>query len=355
MVIRVLDHKYFVLRTIDPDDGLKQYVCRDLVNENSNIFRIVRIPHADVTPKLLRYLADIEVEGSFRELCEYASEGDFLCIVMDCGSGSAMPLSERLVEEEPKIREKLEYVYKLVERLILSNVPAYFAAAALTSARVKFTPALDCSFDFDVHDILDYESYGMNDVCTSLADVMMDVFDVELRWNSMPELNEFVKNLQLRRYSDYLDIFGDFKEIAQKYSDSDDADAESNSFPFRLWDVIKSFASQLRNLSALLLLILAVIYLVISIRNHLKPTAAQDVYSSIGDMQIVGTGSSPENSSGAEEASDSGTAENVIVDAEGQTAEASSNDAAGQTVEVSGSDAAEAAGSTQEVQGGDRP
>ena len=289
MVIRVLDHKYFVLRTVDTDDGLKQYVCRDLVDEESNIYRIVRIPHADVTTQLLRYLADIEVEGSFKEMREYASEGDFLCIVMDCGSQEAVPMSERLEREPLSLKERFGYVYKLIERMILSDMPAYFAVAGITPSGVKFTSAMDCSFDFDIHDITEYADYGTDDICGSLADFITGVFAEELRWSSMPELADFIKDLRRQRYSDYMDIFADFKAIEQIYSERDDAETESNSFPFRMWDVTKDLASQLKNISSLLLLLLAVVYLVISIRNTLKPTVAENIYDSVGDMQIIGT------------------------------------------------------------------
>jgi hypothetical protein len=290
MVIRVLDHKYFVLRTIDTENGLDQYVCRDLVDEESNIYRIVRIPHSDVNDKLLRYLADIEVAGSFGELREYASEDGYLCVVMDCGSKDAETLTDKIAREEPDFRERLGYVEKLVERLILSDIPAYFAAAALSTERIKLTAALDCSFDFDVHDILEYEGYGMNDVCGRLADVIMDVFDRELKWNAMEDLTEFIKDLHFHRYSDYLAIYSDFKAICDRYGEDTDIELENNSFPFQMWDLLKNLAAHLRSMAALLLLVLAVAYLAISVRNFLKPTQARDVYTSIGDMQIMGTG-----------------------------------------------------------------
>jgi hypothetical protein len=290
MVIRVLDHKYFVLRTISAEDGLDQYVCRDLVDEESNIYRIVRIMHADVNDKLLRYLADIEVEGSFGELREYASEDGYLCVVMDCGAKDAKTLSERITEEASSFGERLGYVSKLIERLILSNIPAYFAAAALSGERVKYTDAMDCAFDFDLHDILEYESYGMNDVCGRLADVITNVFERELKWNAMKELTEFIKDLHLHRYTDYLAIYSDFKAICEKYGTGEGIELENNSFPFQLWDMLKNLASNLRNMAAMLLIVLAVAYLAISVRNFLKPTQARDVYTSIGDMQIMGTG-----------------------------------------------------------------
>ncbi len=291
MVIRVLDHKYFVMNTIVSGDGLDQYVCRDLSGEDSEIYRIVRIPHDDVTPELMRYLTDIDSSESFNQLREYSNEGDFLCVVMDCGSSRAVSLRKKIAREQPSFKERLGYVYGLIERLILSDIPVYFATSALNAESIRLTPALDIAFDFDIHDILGFESRGMEDVCTELADVIMEVFDAEMSRNSLAELTQLVRNLRLRRYTDYLAIFADYKVIYEKYSGSeDDIELENNSFPFRLWDMLKNLCAQVKKYAYLLLLVLAAAYLVMTIRNIFKPTQQKDIYDYIGDMQIGGAG-----------------------------------------------------------------
>lgn len=287
MVIRVLEHKYFVMNTIIAGDGLDQYVCRDLSGQDSEIYRIVRIPHDDVTPELMRYLADIDSSESFAQLREYSNEGEYLCVVMDCGSSQAVSLRKKIAREQPSFRERLGYVYGLIERLILSDIPVYFAASAMNMESIRLTPALDMAFDFDIHDILDFESRGMEDICTGLADVIMEVFDAEMSRNSLDELTQLVRNLRLRRYTDYMSIFADYKVIYEKYSDSeDDIELENNSFPFRLWDTLKKLCAQVRKYAYLLLLVVAAAYLVMTICNIFKPTQQKDIYDYIGDMRI---------------------------------------------------------------------
>ena len=295
MVIRVLDHKYFVLSTIVSEDGLDQYVCRDLVDESSDIYRIVRIPHDDVTPELMRYLTDISSSENFLELREYSNESDFLCVVVSCGSAKAVTLNEKIAAEQPPFNERLGYIYRLIERLILSDIPVYFAASGLEADRIRFTPALDCSFDFDIHDIQNYGRCDMKNVCSKMAGVITSVMARELRQNSIAELADMVKRLKLHEYDDYLAIFTDFKAIYEKYGDSkQDIVLEDNSFAFRLWDILKDAGTHLKRYAYLLLLAVAVIYLVTTVRNISRPTQRKDIYSAIGDMQIIGEGGAQE-------------------------------------------------------------
>ena len=78
MIIRVLDRNYFVQQTISSDNGLVQYVCTNVAEDDGRVCRIVRIPLPEVDTGLIRYLSDIYKAGSFRELVQYANEGGYM-------------------------------------------------------------------------------------------------------------------------------------------------------------------------------------------------------------------------------------------------------------------------------------
>ena len=74
---------------------------------------------------------------------------------------------------------------------------------------------------------------------------------------------------------------------------------EGMSLPFRIWEKIKAAFRFLRSMFFVVVILIAIAYLVLSIRNFVTPPAHKDVYKSVGDLQIVSETAEAENSSGA--------------------------------------------------------
>ena len=127
MIIRVLNRNYFVQQTIPSEQGLLQYVCTNVAEDDGKLYRIVRIPLPEVTPELVRYLADIFRKERFRELVQYANEGEYLQVVTDCGSAKAKSIRERLAES--KVPERI--TPPLIKPILPSAVTSPFAVTLL--------------------------------------------------------------------------------------------------------------------------------------------------------------------------------------------------------------------------------
>ena len=126
MIIRVLDRNYFVQQTISSDNGLVQYVCTNVAEDDGRVCRIVRIPLPEVDTGLIRYLSDIYKAGSFRELVQYANEGGYMQVVTDCGAQNITtrrvlfkPESQRVVVGQTKNKKgKVVQKYVIVKTLV---------------------------------------------------------------------------------------------------------------------------------------------------------------------------------------------------------------------------------------------
>ena len=293
MVIRVLDQNYFVLQTLPSETGLLQYVCRNVGEDSGHIFRIVMLTREQTSQRLIRWLSDIYRAGRFRELTQYASEHDSLQVVVDCGSESAVPAEQLLTEEKPSLKERLSMGSKMLERLILSDVPAFFAIPALDPGHVRFTKSLDCCFTFELEHLTDFDAAEPAKEYSHLRAVLRRLFSEELRNRKMPELKEFLDRLLQQEFSDMTEVYRAWLPIAQKYGAADETKLEAKSLPFVIWEKIKLLARLLKKLFVLVVIGLAVAYLVFSVRRFMAPTEHKDVYRSVGDLVIVNS-SEPE-------------------------------------------------------------
>ena len=193
----------------------------------------------------------------------------------------------------PSLKERLGMTMKLLERLVISDVPAYFAAGALSPETVRFTPAQDCSFDFNLSDFPDYAKVGFQEACSALYQVYAELFKTELKAESIAEIKSQAVRLKGRGYKNWLEILEEFRPIYEKYSQTEEEKLENKSFWFRMWDKVKALGQQLKRFALLAVVLLALAYTVFAIRNYMQPTVQKDVYPAIGDLQLHTTSAEP--------------------------------------------------------------
>lgn len=287
MIIRVLDQNYFVQETVPSEDGLVQYVCTNVSEDDGRICRIVRIPLQDVKPALIEYLADIFREGLFRELIQYANEAGYLHVVTDCGPAKARSLKDRLENDLIPLKERLSMGEKFLKQLILSNVPVFFAEGVMDTAHVLFTDADECSFVFELEHLERFADANKEKMLKGTASVLSGLFAKELDQKKLPEMKAFLDRVSQGEYSGTLSLYQAYRSVEADLKDVDEDSLEPQGFLWRLWDKIKMLASHAEKLFIIVVFAIAIAYLVWSVRNLMKPTVPRDVYPSIGDERIL--------------------------------------------------------------------
>lgn len=302
MIIRVLDRNYFVQQTLSSEKGLLQYVCTNVAEDDGKVYRIVRIPLPEVDSGLIRYLSDIYREGRFHELAQYANEDGFLQVVADCGLQKAKTLKDLLEESNLTLRARLDMGEKIMERLILSDVPDFFALGAMDTDHVRFTDAMECCFTFELEGLKDFERADTAEVHQKLRKVLDELFAKELKDDRVPEFRPFLDRISQKEFSTNMALYQAYQPLAAEVGLRDEKSMEGLSLPYRIWNKIKSFFGFLRSLFFVIVILIAIAYLVMSVRNFVAPTKQKDVYHSVGDLEIVsGTSSAAEESSRAAE------------------------------------------------------
>ncbi len=287
MVIRVLNQNYFVLQTLPSETGLTQYVCRTVAGDDGHIYRIVMVQREETTPELVSWLSDIFREGRFHELVQYASEQDSLQVVVDCGYADAVPMERLLEDEHPDLKERMMMCGKLLERLILSDIPVFFAVPALDPEHVRFTKSLDCCFTYELENLAGFDETTPEKELHHLRAVIRRLFAAEMRDRKIPELKSLLDRIVQHEFPDRMAIYEAWLPIQKKYSEADETKLEAKSLPYVIWEKIKAFAEFLRKLFFIVVIISALGYLAFSVRDFAAPEKQQDIYVSVGDMRII--------------------------------------------------------------------
>ncbi len=286
MVIRILDQNYYVQQTLPSEAGLVQYVCTNVSEDDGRMYRIVRIPLQDVEPALVEYLTDLYSQGLFRELVQFANEDGCLNVVLDCGKMTALPLSERLKGKLP-LKERAMMGEKLLERLILSNIPAFFARGAMDTDHVCFTDAEECSLIFELENLPAFADAKTTEEVSRIGEVLAALFENELKDEKLPELKELLERIRQDELPGVMEIYMSYKPLAVHMAELNEETLPAMSLPFRIWEKIKKLFGLLKKLFFIVVILIAVGYLVMSVHDFMAPTVRKDIYESVGDIEIL--------------------------------------------------------------------
>ena len=287
MIIRVLDRNYFVQQTLSSEKGLLQYVCTNVAEDDGRVYRIVRIPLNEVDTGLIRYLSDIFLAGRFKELKQYANEDGYLQVVTDCGAQKAKTMKELLPGDTLSLKARLSMGEKLLERLILSDVPDFFAQGAMDTEHIFCTDAMDISFAFDLENLKNFRDAENAEVHRRIRKVLNELFAKELKDERIPELKPFLDRISQNEFPGNMALYQAYQPLAAELALRDEGAMEGKSLPFRIWEKIKAFFRFLRSMFFVVVILIAIAYLVLSIINFVSPPKQRDVYKSVGDLEIV--------------------------------------------------------------------
>ncbi len=247
-------------------------------------FRAVQIPSAWIRPELVEYLMDQVHNENFREFVDYATEADHLTFLMDCGFGRS--LWDILHEERPSLPERFAMAEGILRHMLLSDYPAYFIYAAMDARRIKRTDAMDFYFDFELSDFLTFQRVDFVLAGRKLAEVLELLFARERNMQALPELETLLYQLRQGGFDSLLPVYQELQKVFSLWSGKEETELADHSLPFRIWDWIKGLGRWTASLFKLAVLALAMAYLVISVRDFIKPEAAGPGFEQIGDLKI---------------------------------------------------------------------
>lgn len=285
MLIQSPEKKYEVMKYCFADSRMERYICRE--NGTGVQYTIVRIKDKAVIRNVMGFFMQQLGNSHFTDFSACFMAEESLHIVMKYVDG--MPLSDKLRNEICPLEERLEIGRKILEQIMLQNMPGYFLQDCLKLPQILITAGLDIHFDYGLSRCADYDKSSFVQIQGRLYKVWSALFEEELRKKLYEPLETFCMSLKKGKFQDILEIYTAYDHLCKAMLGlSPEELSTPKTWPFRLWEKIRRFIPMFKRLIALALFTAAVLFLVYSVKNAMSDGAVKQTFESIGTLQIKG-------------------------------------------------------------------
>lgn len=284
MLIQTYENGYKIISHILTNDLGEIFIGRD-VSKNLEC-TILRIKDKVIVPEVMVYLNTSIKKDTFIDYIEhFVFEGD-LCIVLKYYRG--VSLKEKLNNEHCSLSERMTIGKKILDGIVLLDMPLYFLRNCLTGERIIVRPSLDISFNYVPDDIRGFAGVDDKAVLQGYMDIFNMLFADELEKKLAPPINQFYSVLKREQYFDVMELYKQYTQMCREVGLIPEEEIKKpKSKWFRLWERAKKLFQVLKKGLGILLLIIAVIYLVYTIGESIDPTIKKvNHYEFIGTLEI---------------------------------------------------------------------
>lgn len=283
MVIQTLDKSYIVVKRCDADTKLEKYLCRDSAEEGYVV--LFRTRDRSFIAKTVEFLTREAASRVFTDFKGYFVSGEYFCIVLAYHDGES--LKNRLERENCTLEERLEIGSRILEKIVLLNMPAFFLCDSLKPAQITVSRSLDVEFNYELHDVENYRTYEFPLAKSQFADIMELLFRDELKRRMIPPLTQYYRELEKESMETCMDLYRGYQEMREKIQIMPAEELKKpKTWLFLMWEKLKKIGKPLKHLLAAFLLAAAVFYLMYTVKQAQSAGESQKVFQYIGTLKL---------------------------------------------------------------------
>ena len=279
MVIYTYGREYPVTSVQETNDAYSVYICVDL--KNAGFCRILSVKDRTLFPELVSWLSKTVDPSVFTDYLEHFIFEDTLCIVMKYTQGTS--LANKLSTESMPLEERLELCRKILERIVLLDIPDYFLDKCADENNIMVSQDLTVNFNYPVSDIIGSRECAPMKRIDRLMRLM---FAKELERKVPDELIAFFGGMPKLLDSDIIELYSAYYSMMLRIIERDAGEEEPKSIWYRIWNRIKKIWGTLKKILIVLLLAAAVTYLIFTINSSNSSGKKASNFDSIGTVII---------------------------------------------------------------------
>lgn len=261
------------------DEHLDCYICRNV--NGGGLCRIVSIKDKKLFPELSGWLADNIDREAFTDYIEHFVFEDRLCIAMKYKEG--INLSTKLATESLPLRERLELGRRLLERIVLQDIPDYFLSKCLSPDCIIISSDLSVCFNYPINDIVDGRSQNGRHL---IEGILKLIFSKELERKVPDLISKFFLRLPELTEGRMIDLYAEYYALMVELENYDENSEQPKTFWYKLWDKIKKIFKVLKKILIIALVLASLGYLIYTILDPGKNKNSNGHFTEIGTVQI---------------------------------------------------------------------
>lgn len=285
MLIQTFEHGYKVVSHVSTNDAGRIYICKDVSGDKE--YTILRLEDKTIVSELMIYLTTRIRRDIFTDYIEHFVFEDDFCIVLKYYRG--VSLGEKLKSEHCSLSERLKLGTKILEKMVLFDMPSYFQKNCLTEERIMVQPSLDIAFNYLPSDIGNFATADDRAVLKSVIAILKKLFADELSKESAPPISQFLAVLHNEKLFDNVELYKQYTQMCQEVEGLPKDEVEKpKSKLFLLWERVKKQFKRLKKIFIAVLLVLTFAYLLWTIDKAINPTVNKARhFDFIGSVRIL--------------------------------------------------------------------
>lgn len=283
MVFKTVSTVYHVISCEQTEGDVKRFLCRDGRNERCMLFQVCE---AEDFSGVIRYFTELSQNRKFRDFKEcFVQDGSFF-LVMAHGDGQR--LAVMLEREKMSVAERLELGAKLLEKLILLDMPYYIMSEVMDSNYITFTEDGKVGFLYRFFEISECVCNKKREAMEKLADVFSELFAKELGYEVVPPLKKFLSRVRGAVFENLTELYREYLDMAElvRKIPEEELKKPKNKW-FLYWEQIKAWAQKWKKAALLFLLLFVLFYVCVNIYQYLRPKGEEKVFETIGTVTVV--------------------------------------------------------------------
>lgn len=283
MMIQSPEKKYIVIKYSFSDSNMERYVCQE--ETGGERYTIVRIKNRQWITGAVEFLMRQKENSHFTDFTSCFFSEECLYVVMRYAEG--ISLEEKLQNEESSLEERLAVGKGILERILILNMPDYFLKDCLKAESIILSASLEVRFQYELLNISDYERVLFWQVQNCLLKLFQMLFAKELKKKMLPPAIPFCDSLKKGGYQDILEIYTAYDKMCKEIQKlSADKEILPQTWSFRLWERAKKYIPALKRVCAVVLMVLAVIFLIYTVRESMQEGGEKKSFEYIGTLEI---------------------------------------------------------------------
>ncbi len=284
MTIKTLDESYIVIRHIDAEEEIERFICSS--EKDGKRYIIIRIRNKKWIADTMKFFVRTRENNKFSDFHSCFIEEECLHLVFSYMEG--MTLRERLERSPGTLEERMEIFRRILERVMILDMPEYIQCDVLKMDQIIITEALDIGFFYRLDDVEEYDIYGFEDVQKNLFYVFKQIFSEEIRKRMVLPLIEFRDALKSASSKNILEVYQLYRIWMDVINGLPEEEKNTpRTLGFSAWESMKRLFQPAKKVLELLLLVVAVVYFIYAISQVNRTSFTSNTYDYIGTLKIM--------------------------------------------------------------------
>lgn len=279
MIIETLGISYTVMKCDFSDSNLERFICQE---ETGKKVVIIRIKNKEWIVESMEFFMHQTENRSFTDFISCFVSEKYLHIVLRYAEG--VTLVQKLAKEECSLDERLVIGRGILDKVILQNIPYYFLKDCMKPENIIISPGMDINFQYTIS--AGVEAIKFEEVQTGILQLFERLFWKEIRQGLTPP-SDFCSCLRRGEPQNIMEIYTAYDIMCKTIRDSDTEEMQMPRKRLVLsWDWVKGCAGTLQKICAVLLMLLAIVFLIYAVRSLGDDSGTRENFSYIGTLEI---------------------------------------------------------------------